>query len=86
MAKNHENNYEDKGRLGKKVNERYPNGDIPDCSSEGHKQGDTPLQVRECPLATQTGRGMPLYNTDSEQTPGLITCCRTWWGKKAKLY
>ena len=34
----------------------------------------------------QTGRGTHPYSTDSEQTPGLITCCRTRWGKKAKLY
>ena len=53
------------------------------------RQEDALLQHRQVeghPSTTQTGRGMPLYNTDSEQTPGLITRCRTWWGKKAKLY
>ena len=66
----------------------------------GNRQGDTPLQNRQArgyPPATQTGgwthihrtdscRGTHPYRTDSEQTPGLITCCRTRWGKKAKMY
>ena len=43
IAKNHEKKCEDKGRLGKKMKERHPTGDIQDCSSGGHRQGDTPL-------------------------------------------
>ena len=67
MAKNHEKKCEDKGRLGKKLKERYPDGDIPDCSSGGHRQGDTPLQHRQArghTLATQTGGRIPFHNTD----------------------